>query len=595
MTVPEAMFAYVGAFVDELVRSGVNQVVISPGSRSTPLAMLMMEHEQMQTWVHVDERSAAFFALGIAKASQHPVAIVCTSGTAAANYMPAIVESFHGRIPLLVLTADRPHELRDNGAPQAIRQINLYGEYAKWFIEMPLPENTSHMLRHVRTVAGRAAAVARSGPSGPVHLNFPFREPLVPLIPSPTIWAGGRTGQQEYVSVAQGRRYLSQERMDTLATDLKGLERGLIVCGPQDDATFVEHVTRLGQALHYPILADPLSQLRNGSYDQSGIIDRYDAFLRDEQMMHTYKPDVIIRFGAMPVSKSFLLYLQQHSDCRQLVVDAHGDWLESTSTASDMLHTDPLTFCQSLCARINQDQDKDKLPTFWYRSWQEINQLTREILTERAYSLGQDVFVDELFEGSVFVELETLLPKKTTLFVGNSMPVRDLDTFFGGYGSQVRIMGNRGASGIDGVISSAFGASTQQEEPLVLVIGDLSFYHDLNGLLAAKLFDLNVTIILINNDGGGIFSFLPQAKNERHFESLFGTPLGLDYRPTVEMYGGSFTSIQTWDDFRDKVKRSLNQPGLKVIEVRTNRQTNVAMHRYIFKCLSDTLPGKIAT
>ncbi|HEU5139273.1 MAG TPA: 2-succinyl-5-enolpyruvyl-6-hydroxy-3-cyclohexene-1-carboxylic-acid synthase [Bacillales bacterium] len=565
----EVLGAYVGAFVDELSRSDVHHTVICPGSRSTPLAMLMAEHPELKVWMHVDERSAAYFALGMAKSRREPVAILCSSGTAAANFFPAIVEAYESHVPLIVLTADRPHELRDVGAPQAIDQLKIYGNYVKWFTEMALPESSEEMLRYVRTVAGRAAATALTVPGGPVHLNFPFREPLVPNLSS-DLWASGRE-RHRYVSVSEGRRKPDHDLIRKFADELKGIEQGLIVCGPQDDSALPEVITRLAEKLQYPVLADPLSQLRSGTCDKKWIIDGYDAFLRDESVTERYVPKVILRFGAMPVSKSFMKYVRKHPQSRLIVVDDKR-WREPTQLASDRVEADPVSFCEALICEVNHK------PNDWGKAWFRLNEVTKEqVLTH-----GVE---DSLSEGQVFAELPELMPRQSILFVGNSMPVRDFDTFFMKNDLDICTMANRGANGIDGVVSSAIGASSLGV-PLVLVIGDLSFYHDLNGLLAAKLYRLNVTIVVINNNGGGIFSFLPQARETDHFEDLFGTPTDLEFGNAVEMYGGSFCSVETWPQFRDEVKRGVSSQGLNVVEVRTKRDENTRLHHSIWEHVS---------
>lgn len=581
MTSQETMTKVVGAFVDELSRAGVNQVVISPGSRSSPLAMLMAVHPDIKVWMNVDERSAAFFALGMAKARREPMAILCTSGTAAANYFPAVIEAYEARVPLIVLTADRPHELRDVGAPQTIDQIGLYGSHVKWFKEMALPTDSPAMVRDVRTAAGRAAGVALARPSGPVHLNFPFREPLIPSLVSRAVRTGGRRNKQPYVQVQQGSRRLDDAQIHELANELQGVSHGLIVCGPQDDPRLPQAIVNLANRLQYPVLADPLSQIRNGPHDKRLVIDGYDAFLRDEGIARHYKPEVIIRFGAMPISKAYLHYIERHHACRQIIVESDEGWREPTLLAADMLYADPVQFCEALTAVCT---DRQMSVPRWAEDWIQLNRLTQAEIQTRVTQEG-------LFEGRVFTELAHCMPSDSLLFVGNSMPVRDLDTFFMKSDKRIRTMANRGASGIDGVVSTALGASTAHK-PLVLVLGDLSFFHDLNGLLAAKMYALNVTIIVLNNDGGGIFSFLPQAEYPEQFELLFGTPTGLNFRHVVEMYGGSFSRITDWREFRDEVAKGITAPGLSVIEVPTDRQDNADKHRAIWQAVSHALAMK---
>jgi len=592
-------YIYAVVFVDELQRAGIQNVVICPGSRSTPLALAFASQSAIRTWVHVDERSAAFFGLGMAKKLRKPVAILCTSGTAAANFLPALVEATLSRVPLLVLTADRPHELRDNGAPQSIDQNRLYGTYAKWFVEVGLPEATDIALRYIRTIADRAVAVTQAIPSGPVHLNFPFREPLTPDTiqeePLPPIeqrdriaWQG-RSGNAPYTQVhdtvpgAPG-----DTTIGSMLRMVRETHRGLIIAGPNDDPALIEPLTRLALCLGYPILADPLSQLRSGVSQQSMILTSYDAFLRIDHFIEIAQPELIIRFGAMPTSKPLLLYLKRYASTPLVVIDGNNSWEEPTQLASQFIHANPTALCNDLFYAAEQHRIAEVRPSVasrtWLSLWQDTDNITQQALLNTIYDFR------EIFEGRVFSELPNLLQDGTTLYVGNSMPVRDLDTFFWSSEQRIRIMGNRGANGIDGVVSSALGASAVTEnEPTVLVLGDLSFFHDLNGLLAARLYKLNLTVILINNDGGGIFSFLPQATHPEHFEQLFGTPTGLNFQSVVEMYGGRFQKVDNWDAFRKAVIQGLHSSGLDVIEIPTERTGNVKMHRQLWEVIQKAI------
>jgi 2-succinyl-5-enolpyruvyl-6-hydroxy-3-cyclohexene-1-carboxylate synthase len=593
-------YIYACAFVDELQRAGVRNVVICPGSRSTPLAIVFAAQPAIRTWIHVDERSAAYFGLGMAKQLHQPVALLCTSGTAAANFLPAVVEAKLKHVPLLVLTADRPHELRDNGAPQSIDQNRLYGTYVKWFVEVALPEATNAALRYIRTIAVRAAALTQAIPAGPVHLNFPFREPLTPEPmpdqPLPQVtqrdlvaWQG-RSNNAPYVEVRTALPGALTATTIAYMMDLVHMaRRGLIIVGPNDDPLLAEPLVRLAQHLGYPILADPLSQLRCGDHDQSIVISSYDAFLRIDSFVESTQPELVLRFGAMPTSKPALLYLKRYASCPLVVIDGNGGWEEPTQLASELIHANPSALCQSLLNILEQSgESREKEPPVsqeWITMWQNADRVTRQTIQAAIQDFN------EFFEGRVFTELANLVPDGTTLYVGNSMPVRDLDTFFYCTRERIRIMGNRGANGIDGVVSSALGASAGagRDRPTILVLGDLSFFHDLNGLLAARLHELNLTIVLINNDGGGIFSFLPQAAYPEHFEQLFGTPTGLDFRLAVLMYGGQYQKVESWEQFRKGVRWGLNTGGLHVIEVPTERASNVKMHRQLWEVVGKAL------
>jgi 2-succinyl-5-enolpyruvyl-6-hydroxy-3-cyclohexene-1-carboxylate synthase len=589
LTQEQVTFAYVGAFVDELARAGLRHVCLAPGSRSTPLAVMVARHPDLRLWLHLDERSAAFFALGMAKASREPVALICTSGTATANFFPAVIEARYARVPLLVLTADRPPELRDAGAPQTIDQIRLYGSQVKWSVELAVPEATPELLRYARTIAGRAVATTLAEPAGPVHLNFPLREPLMPLPFDPAgidvdaggsaAWSGRPDGQP-YVAIDRAGRLPNPSDLDGLLADLHGAERGLIVCGPQADPGLAAPLARLAAVLGFPILADPLSHVRCGPHDRSAVIDSYDAFLRDGRLVERLAPEVVLRFGAMPTSKPVLLYLQRHPEARQVLIDGAGagGWEDPTLLASRALQANPAATAEALCdALAHEGRDRAFAPG-WLDAWRRIDRLSRAAIE------GQLAENDEPFEGRAFAELARLLPDGATLFASSSMPVRDLDTFFPASERRIRFLSNRGANGIDGVISSALGAraASASDGPLLLAIGDIAFYHDMNGLLAAKLHGLDATILLLNNDGGGIFSFLPQAAYPEHFEALFGTPHGLDFRPAAELYGARYHRVEHWGDFRRTVGDALDAPGLKIVELRTERSRNVALHRQIW-------------
>lgn len=568
MTDQEILSSYVGSFVDELVRSGVKHAVVSPGSRSTPLAMLMAEHPLLKVWMHVDERSAGFFALGMAKSHHEPVALLCSSGTAGANYYPAVIEAAQSNVPLIVLTADRPHELRDNGAPQAIDQIKLYGDYAKWFMEMAIP--SCSLTRYIRTAASRAVAVSSSVPAGPVHLNFPFRDPLTPDLSYAGLFSDGREDYQPWVQAKDYTRVLDDGSVAAYIEKL-AYKKGIIVVGPQENKELAEPLYALAEALGYPVLADSLSMCRH--VNSSNRMEGYDAFLRGEVDSSLY-PEVILRFGAMPVSKAYTLFVNKAESPLHIVVDENG-WRDPTLSSSDMPFVSPIEFVKNLLPAAQQLELSDSM---WLNTWKEVNEVTLNLLREGLETEG-------LFEGDVFRELAGILKKDDFLFVGNSMPIRDLENFFLPEGPRPTIMANRGANGIDGIISTALGASIDYSS-CVLVIGDLSFYHDMNGLLLTKLYEINLTIVVVNNDGGGIFSFLPQRQEEKHFEQLFGTPLGLDYEHTAALYGGSFERIRNWEEFSFAVEKSKKHKGLSIIEVPTNRDENLMLHRELFSKIS---------
>jgi 2-succinyl-5-enolpyruvyl-6-hydroxy-3-cyclohexene-1-carboxylate synthase len=566
----EALTAYTAAFVNELVLTGVCDVVVSPGSRSTPMALMMAEHPNIKVHILVDERSAGFFALGMAKSIKRPVALLCTSGTAGANYYPAVIEASYSRIPLIVLTADRPHELREVGAPQAIDQLHLYGHHVKAFFEMPIPEKEKTVIRHARMTCARAVSSALNQPTGPVHLNFPFREPLIPLLDNEDLFKIEER-KDKYVQIDTGNWSLSHSQFESLATKLVKNRNGIIICGPMDEDGYSERIVNLSKKLNFPILADPLSQLRSGTHDDQLIIDCYDNFLRNDRAKQYLKPDIILRFGAMPVSKALSIFLKENHDAIHLVVDGGSGWRDPSALATEMIFCDERLFCESISAQLSEPLENRMV-----EKWVAINAIGKENML----TVGD---LTDMDEGKLFVLLADILPSDSTLFVGNSMPIRDLDSFFFNNHKSIKIMANRGANGIDGIVSSAMGAAVYSN-PLYLILGDLTFYHDSNGLLASKLLNIDITIIIVNNNGGGIFSFLPQANHPKHFELLFGTPLDIDFQHVVKMYNGTYTKALTWDEFH--TAWSQTGKGLHVIEVPTNREKNVMEHRNLWNSVS---------
>jgi 2-succinyl-5-enolpyruvyl-6-hydroxy-3-cyclohexene-1-carboxylate synthase len=580
----QALHQHVSTFVDALAQAGVRHAVVAPGSRSAPLALTLAAQSAIKIWMHYDERSAAFFALGMAKALRFPVALICTSGTAAANFYPAVIEARYARVPLLVITADRPPELRtDTGAPQTIDQLHLYGPHAKWFVDMPLPEATPDVLRHARATAHRAVRATLAAPLGVVHINWPFREPLIPETAAGSRQQADNSNQQSAIS----NQHFSSLQSPLANDQLPTTSLGLLICGPQSDPVFPSAVAALSRALGWPILADPLSQVRCGPHcgphcgppGVDNVIDAYDAFLRDPKLVETLIPDVVVRFGDWPTSKPLGQYLQHHRAAHHLLVTGDHTQPDPFQLATEIVAVDPAAFCAALARNAPAPKE-----SAWQRRWQTLNATARAAI-QSLISTPQFSH----FEGRVFTELADLLPDHATLWASSSMPVRDLDTFFPAQNRPRRFLANRGANGIDGVVSSALGAAAVGAAPLVLVIGDLAFYHDLNGLLAAKLHRLRATIVVINNDGGGIFSFLPQAQHPQQFEQLFGAPHGLDFQHAAALYGLAYRPVADWDSFRAAVQASFVAEGTTIIELRTDRQQNVPLHRAVWKAVVEAV------
>ena len=574
------------ALVDQLAKSGVRNAVICPGSRSTPVAVSLASQPDIKSWVLVDERAAAFFALGMARQLTAPVILLSTSGTAAANFLPAVVEARLSRIPLIVLTADRPPELRDWGAAQTIDQIQLFGSHVKWFVDMPVPVADDAFIRHAQATATRAVLTARSQPAGPVHLNLPFREPLLPADPGTGFRLQASAEPSDSIdSFDPSEPSLlipGATALDGLASQIAREPRGIIVCGPGEATGLPAAATALSVASGYPILADPLSGVRFGPHGRSGIVDAYDAFLRDQETADTLQPDVVIRVGAVPTSKSLQQFLLAHTDRVHVVIDA-GAPRDPSHLATSYLLADPAVTLAALSEKVAKIGRRENCG--WVETWTTVDRATTAAI-ESALAQERDPF-----EGRAVADIAALLPEGATLVVGNSMPIRDVDAFVRGDRRQLRIVSNRGANGIDGVVSTALGAAAVADGPVVLIVGDLSFFHDLNGLYAAAKFGLNATVVVLNNDGGGIFSFLPQAEqlDTPIFEALFGTPTGLDVAAATRLFGATHVRPRDWVAFRSELCHAIKVDGLSVVELVTDRTRNVAQHRAVWTAVAEEL------
>ena len=538
----------------------MRHVCITPGSRSTPLTVAFAEQDVIRPWLHLDERSSSFFALGLAKATGTPAALVCTSGTASANYFPAVAEANLACVPLIVCTTDRPQRLRDVGAPQTIDQVNLYGRHVRFSLDMDAP-GTGGAPESVAAAAHRAMDAALGPIPGPVHLNFPFEEPL---LASP---------EQHPIPFAQpadqlpetARRLPLPAGVQAMAERFKRSSRPMIVAGPEVGGLPAAAITALAKRLAAPVLADPLSGLRTGAHDRSQILDSYDALFRTPAI-DGHLADLILRFGATPTSKALGQFLERHKEIPQVLIDAPGSNRDPFASADVRLEGDPDGIAEALL-ELSPPRPSD---SGWLKGWLEHDARARDVMWHTADG------AKDTFEGRLFIELQNTLPEGSTIFAGNSMPVRDMDSFLFSDQKLLLLDSNRGANGIDGVTSTALGIAAARNDPVVLVIGDVSFYHDMNGLWAAKRHALDLTIVLVNNDGGGIFNYLPQAEHEAIFEEWFATPPGLDARLATELYGGRHTLAEDWGSFRAALS---DRNGLAVIELRTDRIRNVEMHR----------------
>lgn len=559
-----------------LADAGLRAVCIAPGSRSTPLTLAFDAHPKIETFLHLDERCASFFAIGMAQASGRPVALVCTSGTAALEFHAAVVEAKMAGVPLLVLTADRPPELRHSGANQTVDQVKLYGDHPLWAVDAALPEENPPdvAVRNLRTLAVRSYAIADGLRKGPVQINLPFRKPLEPPAPYRARFEDGQG-----TSIQRGVLNPTIAQIEELAALVSAHEPGWIVCGPWAGAPpcgLVDAVAELGRRTGYPILADPLSGLRFGIHTESApVIGSYESFLQHPTDFDA--PQVVIRFGAMPTSKYLNDYLERSAPPYQVHVRSNGVWADDSHRLHYFLQVDETAFCLQVAEKCQRPL------TSWGASVQEA---------DRRCGRDQAAFLQESwFDAAAVSTVFSALPSSVNLFVGNSLPVRHVDQFARPDRRQIKVCGNRGASGIDGLVSSALGvAAADRATPMLLLIGDVSFYHDMNGLLAVRKHRLdNVTIVLLNNDGGGVFRRLPIAGFEQ-FEELFLTPTGLDFAPAAAMYGLDFVRFDDEDreGLAQALDASLHDGRPTIIEVRTDGARDEQLRRELNKSLKDS-------
>jgi len=567
----DALTAFARALVDEWVRHGVTDACVAPGSRSAPLALALAEDDRIRLHVHLDERSASFMALGIAKASGMPVVLLCTSGTAAANFHPAVLEASHARVPMIVCTADRPPELRDTGAGQTIDQVALYGNAVRWFHDAGVPTDQPGVGATWRALASRAAAGSLGSPAGPVHLNLPFREPLVPT-GEPLVEAPGRSDDRPWTARAPGVRAPSVGMLDALSHLVSDTPRGLIVAGWGAEVS-ASTVMRFAGAAGWPVLADPISGLR-----VPGTISTYDPLLRDADFAAAHRPDVVVRVGGPLSNKVTMQWLD--ADIGQVLIDPDAAWLDPNHAVSGRMEADAELLLSTLADGIDVMVDDA-----WVGGWRDADAAARSAIDQLVDGW------DEPFEGRIARDVYAAVPTDGALVVASSMPVRDVESFAAAR-EGLRVFANRGVNGIDGFVSTAVGIATHNEGPTVALLGDLCFLHDANGLLDITGREVDLTFVVVDNHGGGIFSFLPQAELPEHFDTLFGTPQGVDLAALARLHGVDVVEVDRATDVARAVSEATAAGGVRMIHVRTDRAANVTRHRDVWSAVSGSLTGR---
>jgi 2-succinyl-5-enolpyruvyl-6-hydroxy-3-cyclohexene-1-carboxylate synthase len=580
-TSPNSNIAFCELLLTEFARAGAAHICICPGSRSAPLAIASQRVPELRPWVHLDERSAAFFALGQAKASGRAVILFCTSGTAAANFYPAVIEAWYGRVPLIVLTADRPAELREWGDGQTIQQTHLFGNHIRWFAEAPLPEANDTMLRTARSLGARAVSIAQGTIKGPVHLNLPFREPLTPEPNKEEMQELKKLSFSAKTCTHSSSKQVLEQTIQELCQLVNEQTQGIILCGEHfSEYEYPAEITRFANMAGWPVIADPLSQLRFGTHtEKTVILSTGDLLLRGAGFRKRMAPGCIIRIGATLTGKAARLWAFEQSECRHVLVDEQQRWNDPDHLVSDFISCNPTRLIHQLGDALAKDsfvrQDRS-----WFETWMKAEQAARETLSKEFARNSR------MLEPVVGESLVACLPDICDLFLASSMPIRDIDTFAPLSTKSIRVFSNRGTNGIDGVISSALGVAAdnsfqQNTRQTVLLTGDLTFLHDIGGLLTASRNQLDLTIIVINNDGGGIFSLLPvsQYSREANFDQFFTTPHGLSFKSAAELYGLHYFKVENLSSFKSSLQGIEDNSGTRIIELVVDRKASVTFQK----------------
>ncbi|MBC7365543.1 MAG: 2-succinyl-5-enolpyruvyl-6-hydroxy-3-cyclohexene-1-carboxylic-acid synthase [Undibacterium sp.] len=563
-----------GICAETLRRCGVSRAVISPGSRSTPLTLALARHTEIECIPVLDERSAAFFALGLAKQGGEPVVLLCTSGTAGANYFPAVIEAKESGVPLIVITADRPPEMRACASGQTIDQLKLFGDYVNFFHEFALPEADEARFRYLRQTLAHAVERALQPNAGPVHLNMSFRDPLPPTDD------GGATAT---FAAAMDWPLFFQHLIVPVATSITSAipqflsdVHGLIIAGPSQPVNPAAHAAVVGeiaQRLGWPVLADGLSPLRNHAGTVPHLVTTYDTILRNPEIAERLKPEVVICLGGWPTSKILRAWLEA-SGARVWLVTRRFD-------NRDALHGRTMHLPVSLAA-LAAELPYAMDPNGYEQMWGNYEHHVRVAMDDRITQ------VEGFFEGRVTALLAQHLPEETTLCIANSMPVRDMEYFWPPGDQRIRPLCNRGANGIDGTLSTALGVAHASGGATTLLTGDLALLHDTNGWLIVPKFKGSLTVVLVNNAGGGIFEHLPVAQFDPPFEEFFATPQVMDFAKLCAAYGVEHVAITGWEQFGNLVAQP-PASGVRVLEVKTDRKKDAATRKELFARLATEL------
>ena len=579
--------AWAVSFVKELEAGGVKHACISPGSRNTPLTWAFAQNKNIKKYINIDERSSAFFALGIAKRTGTPVALVCTSGTAAVEFYPAIVEAYQQRIPLIICTADRPPELRNTGTNQTINQDNLYKNHIRFFADVGLPDMLLKKISSLKKTTVNALEICCYKNKGPVHLNFPFRKPFEPDTVTDNISKETKTllAKTIYKSTFNNAESnLSREKwFQDILEKLKHTQKGLIIVGPENyNNYFHRNVIKLSKALKYPLLADGCSQLRflstSGvhhptsfrlkSRDTKNIVSNYEAMFRSRFTPEVYLPEIILHFGRTCTSKGMEDFYEKHSPLK-IIINEEGDFFDPTRKGKSYKNS-PTHFCRSIIECLKSEKDLRK-EDGWFQSYIDADQLLEQLkhkILFNSRSLNEVRIINDLLEA---------IPENSSIMLSNSLPVRDFDYWASCSSRKLNVFNNRGASGIDGIISTALGIASVKKEPVFLITGDLAFYYDINALMISAKYFVPLIIILINNNGGGIFNSLPVSRYPDFLREYFIAPHNLDFEKFTKAFRIDYAKVKVWPSFKELLHKAVSKKKTFVIEIQTDAVRSLAL------------------
>lgn len=563
--------------IEELIRLGVSYFCISPGSRSAPLTLAVANHKKAKSLVCLDERGAAFHALGYARATGEPAALICTSGTAVANYYPALIEAAVDCLPMLILSADRPPELRETGANQTIRQSHIFGGYLRWFMDMPCPE-TNVPAQTLLTTIDQAVYRAKNAPAGPVHLNFMFREPLAPTLSGedfqPYLSNIKKWLKQSapYTSYFSPKKFLPNEALAKIARKLS-TDRGLLVIGKLQTEQERKAVRNLAQKLSWITFTDITSGLRLGMRENH-FVGTYGLLLRSDKIASKLAPEIILQIGSRLTSKSLQKQLETLQVKSYILIEDHPFRRDPHHRLTLRLEADIASACEQLTIALSRNPPQKTNEKFILQNSRVQNWLDKFFTRE-----------NQLSEPAVARLVSRHAPQKNGLFLASSMPVRDMDIFAADEGHEISVAANRGASGIDGTIATAAGFSVGLQLPVTLLIGDLAFLHDLNSLFQLQSLEHPMVIILLNNNGGGIFSFLPVSSYKKHFERFFCTPHNLTFKSAAKLFGLNYENPKTTMEFIEIYRKAFKRKKSTIIEVITDRTQNHSLHARLEKMI----------